>query len=313
MVDAVVVGQVARDLVLRVPAVPEAEGSVPVEERSELLGGKGANQGVGLALLGLSAALVGVVGDDPAGRMALDEARADGLDADGVVVRPGARTALLVDVVSGGERRLLEHTPEGVLLTPRDVQASAALLGEARAVLVQLQQPGPAVVETLRLVRGTAALVVADGAPADEGTREEVLASAHVLRADAGEAEGLVGHPVEGLDGARAAARELLDGPRRLVVLAAGAEGNVAAWPGGEVVTPLLEPDPVDTTGAGDATVAGLTAALLAGEDPEVAAWWGAAAAALTVGRTGGRPGFDAAAVRALADRSRGAGPSAPS
>lgn len=50
MAPLVVVGQVARDLVLRIDQLPAAGGSVDVARRRELLGGKGANIAVGLAL-----------------------------------------------------------------------------------------------------------------------------------------------------------------------------------------------------------------------------------------------------------------------
>jgi ribokinase len=44
--DAVVLGQIARDLVLRVDEVPGPGESAPVRSRREMLGGKGANQAV---------------------------------------------------------------------------------------------------------------------------------------------------------------------------------------------------------------------------------------------------------------------------
>ncbi len=62
-----VVGQIARDLVLVVDEVPGPGSSAPVRERREMLGGKGANIAVGLAQLGAPVKLVGVVGDDDIG------------------------------------------------------------------------------------------------------------------------------------------------------------------------------------------------------------------------------------------------------
>ncbi|RAJ45461.1 pfkB family carbohydrate kinase [Kitasatospora sp. SolWspMP-SS2h] len=62
----VVVGQIGRDLVLRTDGLPEAGGSADVAERWEGLGGKGANQAVGLAQSGVPVRLVGVVGEDRA-------------------------------------------------------------------------------------------------------------------------------------------------------------------------------------------------------------------------------------------------------
>ncbi len=309
----VVVGQVARDLVLQVPGLPEQGGSAAVEERRELLGGKGANQGVGCRLLGLDVALVGVVGDDLAGGQVLREAERDALDVRGVVRRAGGRTALLLDVVEpGGARRLLEHVPPESLLTADDVAAAADVVRGADAVLVQLQQPGPAVRAALRLAREAGARVVADGAPEDDDVRDALLGAAHVLRADAAEAAILLGHEPSGVEETVEAACELQARGPGVVALAAGTEANVVAWGSsdagarGHVVVPLLDAGPaVDPTGGGDAFVAGLTAALLRGEAPEAAAWWASAAAALTVTHAGGRPDYDVDAVAGLAARAR--------
>ncbi|MFC8192864.1 PfkB family carbohydrate kinase [Cellulomonas sp. NPDC057328] len=302
--DVVVVGQVGRDLVLRVGGVPGAGGSAPVRGRVEVLGGKGANQAVACAQLGLAVGLVGVVGDDRAADDVLAQARADGIDVRHVVRRAGAATALLLDVVAdGGERRLLEHVADDVLLRPADVRSAAGAVRGARAVLLQLQQPAPAIGAALDAC-GPDALVVADGAPQDDGLRERLVATAHVLRADAAEAGVLVGRPVGGVAAGVEAARELVARGPRVVALEAG-DANVVAWDGGHVVVPLLGGAPVDPTGAGDSFVGGLTAALLAGHDPATAGWWASAAAASTVGRLGGRPDLDPGRLADAARRAR--------
>ncbi|MFF0522439.1 PfkB family carbohydrate kinase [Actinomadura nitritigenes] len=118
--DVCVVGQIARDLVLVVGEVPGPGGSARVRRRREMLGGKGANQAVGLAQLGMRPALAGVVGDDDAGRDALGQAVRDGIDVSAVVRREGARTGLIVDVVDGdGRWRHLEDLPPPVRRTRR--------------------------------------------------------------------------------------------------------------------------------------------------------------------------------------------------
>jgi ribokinase len=306
MPDVVVVGQVGRDLVLGIEALPPAGGSVDVARRRELLGGKGANQAVGLRQLDVATGLVGVVGADAVGDDVLAQARADGIDVTGVVRRTGASTALLVDVVEAhGVRRLLEDVPDDVLLRPDDVRAAEPLLRSARLVVLQLQQPGAAVVEALGVARRAGARVVADGAPDDDDARRAVLAGAWVVRADDTEAALLVGRELDGVADAVDAATELLGHGPEVVALAVGAEGNVVAWPGGHAVLPLLDDEPVDPTGGGDSFVAGLTAALLRGADPESAAWFAAAAASSTVRRLGGRPDLDAARVDAAARRGR--------
>ena len=304
------VGQVGRDLVLEVDRLPRGGRSTSVRRRQELLGGKGANQGVALVQLGCPVALVGVLGDDPAGDHVLAAAVADGLYVTGLVRRPDTATALLVDLVeAAGSRRLLEDVPEGVLLTVADVAAAGSLLDRARAVVLQLQQPGGALCAALGHA-ASGALVVADGAPPDEASRDELLGGVDVLRADAAEAAMWVGSELAGLDDVRAAATELCGGGPRVVSLAAGEEGDLTVWtePGGQLreqLVPLLGERPADPTGAGDAVVAALTAALLRGADPRTAAWEAGAAAASTVARPGGRPSLDPAAVARLATAAR--------
>jgi ribokinase len=95
----IVFGQIARDLVLVVDAVPTASRSADVYQRRELLGGKGANQAVGLAQLGMRPALAGVVGEDQVGQRLLTQAGQDRVDVSAVARRPGVRTALIVDIV----------------------------------------------------------------------------------------------------------------------------------------------------------------------------------------------------------------------
>src|SRR5699024_4177387 len=60
--DVLVVGQVARDLVLALEEMPPPQGSTVVSQRHEMLGGKGTNQAVGLRQRGGQVAWLGVVG-----------------------------------------------------------------------------------------------------------------------------------------------------------------------------------------------------------------------------------------------------------
>lgn len=256
-----------------------------------MLGGKGANQAVALSQLGARAALVGVVGSDPAGAWVLAQARRDGIDVRGVVRRVGARTSLIVEVLApGGAWRYLEDVPEPVLLTEADVRAAAGTILAAPAVLLQMQQPSEATLLAAGYARRAGRLVVLDGAPADDGRRDALLAAADVVRADGRESADLAGGPLDDADAAVRAGRELLSRGPRLAVLAVPEAGNAFVWPDGELFLPLSGPEPVDTTGTGDAMVAALTVALLRGRGFEQAAREAGDAAAASVGRVGGRP-----------------------
>jgi ribokinase len=281
-----VIGQLARDLVLSVDDLPEPGSSADATGRLEQLGGKGANQAVGLAQLGVRPALIAVAGDDVIGDVLLDQARRDGIDVSGVVRRRGVLTGLIVEILSGGEYRYVEHLP---LLAVADVERQAERIGRQDAVLVQLQQPADVAAAAARIGHDAGRLVVLDGAPSAD---DALLSHADVVRADEKEAELLLG---AGPDEMRDAARKLLEKGPRLIAVAVG-DGNLFVWPDGDLLVPLTGDEVVDTTGGGDAFVAALTASLLRGEEYPEAARRATAASGATVGHAGGRPDLRAVA-----------------
>jgi len=284
---AAVVGQLARDLVLSVAELPEPGSSAAATDRREQLGGKGANQAVGLAQLGVRPLLVAAAGDDVIGDVLLDRARRDGIDVSAVVRRPGVLTGLIVEILSGTQYRYLEHLP---LLTVADVEQHAARIRRQDAVVVQLQQPAEVCAAAARIGHAAGRLVVLDGAPADDA----LLADADVVRADDKEAEQLLGVPPAEM---RDAARKVLEKGPRLIAVAVD-DGNLFVWDGGHLHLPLTGDRVVDTTGGGDAFVAALTAALLRGDPYPEAARRATAASGATVGHAGGRPDLAGTAAR---------------
>lgn len=283
-------GQAARDLVLQADALPGAGQSARVSHRIERLGGKGANIAIGLHQLNPEAApaIVAVLGTDAAGDAALGEAAESGLDVTHVARR--GRTALLTDVVTGfGERRLLEDIPAESLLQAGDVVAAADVLRQADIVVLQLQQPSDVLLEAGRLAHGAGARVVLDGA-VEGDARDELLALASVVRADAHEAALLSGTRVDSRDeAARAAERIRALGPT-LVALAVPGKGDLLVWGGGEIFYPHRQGGVVDPTGAGDAFVAGLVTGMSRGYAPPRIGQLAADAASATVQHIGGHP-----------------------
>jgi ribokinase len=286
----VVAGQVARDLVLVVPEVPDSGDTTTVTTRREMLGGKGANIAVALAQLDVPVALLGVVGDDHVGDCLLAQAEADGIDIGPAVRRASTASALIVDVVTeDGKWRYLQDIPTEVLLTEADVRSAEMALTKAATVVVQLQQPSAAALAAACLARDAGRRVVLDGAPADDERRDALLAAADVLRVDQHEGELLTGETLDSTEAALSAGRALLECGPSLVALAVE-HANVFVWDDDHIVIPLVDTEVRDTTGGGDAFTAALTAALTRGQSPREAARLAVAASAATVGHPGGRP-----------------------
>lgn len=286
----VVVGQAARDLVLRTDALPEAGGGRAVIERLERLGGKGANIAVGLCQLNPDAtiSLVAVLGTDAAGDRVYMEALGAGIETSHIVRR--GVTALMVDVVSaGGDRRLLEDVPSEVLLSATDILDAVELIRSADIVVLQLQQAPNVILTAARLAHDAGVPIVVDGA-IEGNARDELLSVATVVRANAHEASLMTGTDIHNRDNAARAAESLLSLGPALVALSVPGEGDLVAWQDGSHFYPYGESKTVDPTGAGDAFVAGLITGLRRDEHPREAGQLAADAAAATVQRLGGHP-----------------------
>jgi ribokinase len=286
----IVVGQAGMDVVLRTDGVPEAGGSTRLMEYRQQPGGKGTNQAVGLAQLGVPVALVAVLGTDPPGDASIAQLHQDRVDHRAVVRR--GSTAVLLDLVDApGSRRLFERVPPSALLTETDIAAACSALDTPAVdtVSLQLQQPAEAVLAAARWGRDAGALVVADGAPQPDA-RRELFALVRVLRVDSTEAGMLAGQPVESVPAATALGRQLLGEGPELVAIAVPGIGDLLVRPDGSRLLEFADAPVQDRTGAGDAFVAGLITGLRRGEGPVGAGRLAAAAASSTVRHLGGRP-----------------------
>jgi ribokinase len=292
MVDVLVVGQVARDLVLAVSGTPEANSAIRVRSRREMLGGKGTNQAVALAQLGASAGLLGVVGTDQVADELLEQAQADGVDVSGLIRRVGRVTGLIVDLVdSQGRFRYQESLPESMLLTEEDVHASAEQLHEASCTILQQHQPPAATLAAALHAKEADRMVVLDGLPRQDAREPELLWQTDVLRADTHEATLLAGEEINSVEQAVRFGKTLLRTHRlTLLALAVGELGNVFVWNGGSEHVPLLDKRVLDTTAACDAFTAALTWSVLRGRDATTVARLATAAAAAAVDQPGVRP-----------------------
>jgi ribokinase len=281
-VTVAVLGDVMADVVAAASG-PLARGSdTPARVRFGG-GGQGANTAAWLGSLGASTAFVGRVGDDAAGRSAVAELAALGVDVR-VAVDPERPTGCCVVIVEpDGERTMLPDAGAN--------DAPAALPGGLLGPGDHLHVAGYAL---LRAGSRPGALAALDAARATGATASLDPSSAALLDGDsfAGLRFDLVRANLDELRVLTGA-----DDPRGLLGLAAevvvtlGADG--AVWTDGvrEERVPAVPATVVDTTGAGDAFVAGLLAARAGGAGPRDALARGCAAAARAVARVGGRPG----------------------
>jgi ribokinase len=289
MTDLAVVGSLNLDIRLTVERIPRSGETVSAVGAMRSPGGKGANQAVAAARLGISVAMVGAVGQDSAGQQLRERLAAEGVDVQGV--------AVLTDVggspVGTGTATILWEQPESTIVIEAGANAAvdeafvlerAAEFRDARAVLCQCETPLGALAAVVWEARGLKVLNPAPAAAVPTEIRDQfdlLVPNRFELAVLAGAA----GAP-ERIEDVLAMVHALqFPGD---VVVTLGGDGCLVVPRHGEPVTvPAQKVTAVDTTAAGDSFCAGLVDGLLAGQDLVTAARWATRVAAVTTTRDG--------------------------
>ncbi len=295
-----VVGSLNEDVLVAVDRLP-GRGETVVGRTAVLApGGKGANQAAAAGRLAGGVAMVGRVGDDPAGERQLAALAEAGVDTAGVRRTPGTPTgSATIPVEDGSGENLIVVVPgANAALAPADVDVPA--VRRAAVVLLQLEVPLETVRAAADAASGTVVLTPAPPRPLPP----ELLARVAVLVPNEHELVQLAGAgPGTRTPAELAALARALGVPTVVVTL--GAQGALVVPADGPVV--LQAPPPVqavDTTGAGDCFTGALGTALARGAGPADAVREAVAAAALSTTGPGARGALpDAAAVRAVLPR----------
>lgn len=249
-------------------------------------GGKGANQARAVARLGGSVALVGRVGDDEFGRLCVDAVAGDGVRVEGVATSPETRTGFVViDLVAGQHVTRVFVPGANTTLAWEDVEGTLVRETGCRAVLAQAEMPDDVLERLADWCEASGLPLYLDPVP-PQAVTPGMLRRAEVVTPSKGEAGGLTGRDVDDEVSARLAAADLLALGARRVVIKLGPPGAVLAEADGDMtLVPTLDVVAENETGAGDAFLATLAMARLAGRSWHEAVRLANVASALSVSR----------------------------
>jgi sugar/nucleoside kinase (ribokinase family) len=265
--DLLVVGDINPDVVVRGAPRELAFGQAEqLAEGAALgLGGSAAITACGAARLGLRTAIVGAVGDDAAGRLALDELARRGVDDSAVRVVQETASGLSVHILSGTDRAMI--TSRGTLDELEASAVSPGLVTSARHVHAASFYLQPRLAPGLRGLfeaahaAGATTSLDLNWDPAErwQGGLAELLPVVDILFVNSAEAAGVSGASDPTVAATVLAAR----GPLPVVKL--GAAGALAHDGCRLVHVDAPAVDVVDTVGAGDSFDAGFLCGRLSG------------------------------------------------
>lgn len=252
----VILGSVNADLLFKVEKLPAPGETVLCPSYAMAPGGKGSNQAAAAAKAGAATRFVGHLGDDAYGPVVRNLLVEAGIDASGLASSDRPTAIAVIGVDAKGENAII--VASGANLDTHAAQVEDALLGPSTTLLCQneIRMSETAAVLARGKARGARTLLnLAPAGPLPAGlldTLDFLIVNEIEARMAAGDAAG---DPL-------ALARRLAREHDLVCVVTLGAEGAVAVGPEGGWQVGSLSIEPVDTTGAGDAFVGVLAAAL---------------------------------------------------
>lgn len=276
-----VTGSLNLDLVARVPHIPAPGETVLGSTLTRHQGGKGGNQAVAAARLGVPVRFYGAVGDDDFGAALAEALRVEGIDTAGLRRVAGPSGCALISVADTGDNAI-SVLPGANALAPLPPPQWPR---ELTALLLQLEMPIGTVLAWAQSAHAAGVPVWLNAAPMVALPRD-LLPLLDLLVVNEAELTAL------GVSDVQAVAAL---GPRRVVVTL-GARGAVA-WDGVRRVEQAAHDVwVVDSTGAGDTFVGALCAALAQGRGFDEALHRAGVAAAMACAKLGAREGMPTAA-----------------
>ena len=148
----IVLGNINADITLNVTSLPQIGSSTVSHNMSVNLGGKGANQAMGVSKLGWKACLIAKVGNDPDATMALQELNEGGVNTAGICRDLNHTTGkAYIHVQEDGESMLTLLPGANQAVTPEYIQSLSGMFQNAGYCLISSGPSEECVFQAARL------------------------------------------------------------------------------------------------------------------------------------------------------------------
>lgn len=285
-----VVGSSNTDFSVKVDRLPKRGQTVLGSDFMIAAGGKGANQAVQIAKLGVQVAFVARIGRDYFGDKSIENFRSVGINTRYITRdREHPSGAAIIFVDKGGSNQIAVAPGSNRFLSVGDIKRASNVIKRSEVLLLQLEVPLDAVKNAIEIAKKANAKIILNPAPFKK-LDNALLSKVDFLVPNETEAEGLTGLKVKDINSAVRAGRILLKKGIKFVIITLGSLGCVLIDEDGAEHLPAPKVKAVDTTAAGDSFCGALAVAISEGKDLIKAARFANHCAAISVTRLGAQP-----------------------
>ena len=278
----VVAGSLNYDIILKVKRMPHEGETMTCESASTAAGGKGANQAVQSAKLGVKTFMIGAVGNDNMGEFLLNEATKYGLDVSHVKRSSVSSGMGCIHALEDGRVFATINRGANYDINTKDIDMADELFRQSKILILQNEIPNEINIYAAKKAKGYGMKVLYNAAPSFSD-RREVLPLADVVIVNEVEASEYLGVKISAVDDAVREGLKVSSSMNNTWVITMGGQGSVICADGKSGIVRPYKVDAIETTGAGDSYIGGLGYALLHGMDIFTAAKFATKCSAVTV------------------------------
>jgi ribokinase len=289
-----VIGSLNYDYILRTSHLPQ-KGETLIAESFEICpGGKGGNQAVQCAKLGLSTYMAAAVGNDSMGDYLYNGMKKYGVDVSRI--RREHETSGFAMACAAGEGNLFATIVRGAndCFTEKDIDALDDLFEKAAVVILQLEIPVPVVEYCIRKAKEYACITLINTAPAKAIDRKSLVSCDYVVMNEV-EAQFYCGVSSVTKENAGIYTERLSAEFNNTVIVTLGKAGAEISVKGNPSVHFAAFDIPArETTGAGDSFIGGLAYGIIKKLTLEETMSFASCCSAVTIQKPGGQPAMPA-------------------
>ena len=283
--NVLVVGSINVDYVIHTERLPKLGETIVGDSFSMNFGGKGANQAIAIAKSGCNVKMLGAVGNDQAGGMAIQNLEQFGVDTSSVL-RVDAPTGAAVITVCGGDNHIILDIGANGFVTPKVIEDNKDLFDWADILVMQYEIPVESVIASAKIAKETGKTVILNPAPVKD---VDAILYGYVdwIVPNEFEAELITKIKQETDEDAKSAMAKLREMGCKNAIVTLGKRG--CAYHSGDDVkyAGVFDVKRVDTTSAGDSFIGGFCASLCAEKSIDDAIYYASAVSSITIGRAG--------------------------